>query len=420
MALRSPIHALHAQAGAMFVDYGISEPQKELGTADTGVIPVVGTYGELALEYTALRRHCVVIDLPQRTTLSVTGPDAQEFLNRMLTQELKDIAPGEVRRSLWLNRKGRIDADLRVLRRADQFVLEVDALAAGRTLAELSRYLVMEEVAIADQSLTIHRFALHGPAAPQLLQHVLQASPPAEMQLLEGAIAGKNVIIYCEDTCGVPGYELIVAIDDAAAVFELLIQTGHDPHHGAEALRIHGTGSLGSSVKLRPAGWHAYNIARIEAGTPIYNIDFGPSSLPAETGVLNDRVNFKKGCYLGQEVVARMAARGHPKQILKAFSMNDSGMDRPIPDSGAAARMPTSGDVIGSVTSSTYSPILGAKRIGFAMVKFEAAMDMKDVTIDTRNGDTTNGDTRSGDTGISREPARLQDALRFLTTKPPG
>ena len=389
----------------MFVDYGISEPQKELGEADTGVIPVVGTYGELALEYTALRRHCVILDLAQRSTLTATGPDAPEFLNRMLTQELKDIAPGEVRRSFWLNRKGRIDADLRVLRRADHFVLEVDALAAGRALTELKRYLVMEDLAIADQSLTVHRMAVHGPTAPLLLQEVLQTAPPAEMHLVDGSISGKNVVVYREDTCGVPGYEIIVSVDDAAPVFETLVQTGHDPHHGAEALRIHGSGSLGSSVKLRPAGWHAYNIARIEAGTPFYNIDFGPTSLPAESGVLTDRVNFKKGCYLGQEVVARMAARGHPKQVLKAFSMNDSGMDRPIPGSGAALRDPPSGDVIGSVTSSTYSPILGAKRIGFAMVKFDAATDARDILIDTESG---------------REPARLQDSLRFLAMKPAG
>src|SRR6185436_21150893 len=88
----------------------------------------------------------------------------------------------------------------------------------------------------------------------------------------------------------------------------------------------------------RRIGWHAYNIARLEAGWPIFNIDFGPDSLPHETGVLNDRVSFKKGCYLGQEVVARMQSLGHPKQRLvglKAVEETGADEDR-VPEAGAA------------------------------------------------------------------------------------
>src|SRR5439155_2357027 len=100
--------------------------------------------------------------------------------------------------------------------------------------------------------------------------------------------------------------------ESAVAIWQQLIEAGHDQNHGAAVLRgVPAT--LGAQVRLRPAGWHAFNIARIEAGTPLYNIDFGPESLPAESGVLLGRVSFTKGRYFGQEVVARMQSRGHSK-----------------------------------------------------------------------------------------------------------
>jgi folate-binding protein YgfZ len=123
-----------------------------------------------------------------------------------------------------------------------------------------------------------------------------------------------------------------------------------------------------------PAGWLALNIARIEAGTPIFNLDFGTSSLPAETGVLDDRVSFTKGCYLGQEIVARMHARGHPKQVLVAIAFASvlepaGGLPR-LPETGAALSLAGATEVIGQVTSSTLSPLRASSPIGFAMVRY--------------------------------------------------
>jgi folate-binding protein YgfZ len=129
-------------------------------------------------------------------------------------------------------------------------------------------------------------------------------------------------------------------------------------------------------IRLRRAGWLALNVARIEAGTPLFNLDFGPSNLPAETGVLRDRVSFKKGCYLGQEVVARMDALGKPKQVLVGLRLDPpADPASPTPQPAHAARVfelgapGTPGDEVGAVTSSTLSPMLGGAAIGFAQVK---------------------------------------------------
>src|SRR5262245_1256909 len=108
----SPIQALHERAQAVLMPYGHDE-------RDPG-IPLVATYGELELEYAAIRKHAALYDQPHRAVIEVTGPDRIDFLNRMITQELKGLSQGEVRRAFWLNRKGRIDADLRVIELGDR------------------------------------------------------------------------------------------------------------------------------------------------------------------------------------------------------------------------------------------------------------------------------------------------------------
>jgi folate-binding protein YgfZ len=346
----------------------------DYGPPETGV-QVVATYGELELEYAAIRKHAALFDLPQRAVLEVTGADRIDFLNRMITQELKGLGENQVRRSFWLNRKGRIDADLRVINLPGRVLLEADILAKDRAVQGLTAFIITEDAAIRDLTDSTHRIAIHGPTAPLLLKSVANIDGLAQYQAAAATINGTEVVIFRDDSAAVPGFELIVPAAAAASVYQHVIQTGHDPDHGAAVLR-QPQQNLATQVRLRPAGWHAYNIARIEAGTPLYNIDFGENSLPAETGVLDDRVSFKKGCYLGQEVVARMHSRGHSKQVLVGIKFDvmkspDDFVLQPIERSplypivdGHPAPEP-----VGAITSSTISPMLGSAAIAFAQVK---------------------------------------------------
>jgi folate-binding protein YgfZ len=331
--------------------------------------------------------------------IEVTGADRLEFLNRMVTQELKGLAPGSVRRSFWLNRKGRIDADLRILNFVDRILLETDIHAAARTIQGLSAFIITEDVTLRDLTVSTHRLSLHGPAAPLLLSHVAGVQGLETDRSASGRIAETEVTIFREDSTGEPGFELIVPSQAVSQVYTQLIQQGHDPNHGAAALRESG-GSLQDQVRLRPAGWHAYNIARIEAGTPLYNIDFGPNSLPAETGVLDDRVSFKKGCYLGQEVVARMHSRGHSKQVLVGikFDVVKSPDDFALQPGEGAELFPLVDDKpgpepVGAITSSTISPMLGSAAIAFAQVK-QSQQAAGTVLATTVDGVTINGTTQ--------------------------
>lgn len=367
MARQTPLKHLHIQSGALLRHYG----PEEAG------IEVVEAFDYVEAEYASIRKQGGIIDQPQRGTLEVTGPERLAFLHRMVTQDVKTMKPGDVRRAFWLNRKGRIDADLRLIELGERMFIDIDAHNAAGALATLGGYIITEDVQIADVSDQWHRLAIHGPAARALVAR--HCADDAEVIRLEPdractvSLLGRDVIVDRQDTTGEVGIELLIPVDHAATVFEAL-SAPHDP-----AARLEGRGyKPDPEGRARRIGWHAYNIARIEGGTPLFNIDFGPSNLAHETGVLKDRVSFTKGCYLGQEIVARMEALGSPKQRLVGLRIEDpegmaSGQPR-LPGAGAAVMLETAQgtrDVVGAVTSSTIGPLEGGIPIAFAMVKFK-------------------------------------------------
>lgn len=396
MTAPSPLLDEHLRHGAVLIPYGSG------GSA----VQVVAALAAVEIEYAMLRRGAVLLDQPHRGLVEVTGPDRIEFLGRMITQDVRALTPGLVRRSFWLNRKGRIDADLRVMHFEDRTLIDLDIHAAGRTVEGLSSYIVSDDAAIRDITAATHRLALHGPSSLAILEPLVDSVSKGAVAGLEAGrcmlavVAGIQVAIARDDTAGEVGLEIVCRAEDARGLYDALLTGGGWP----------GTDG-GRGPRIRPAGWHAYNIARIEAGTPIYYIDFGPDSLPAETGVFEDRVSLTKGCYLGQEIVARMHARGHPKQKLVAIKCE---RQVPLPAPGdslpPAPRQPETGshvfdhgspaNVIGAVTSAVTSPMLGQVPVCFAMVRYEQAVAGTSVMV------------QAGDTTV---PGVIQPSLRFFT-----
>jgi folate-binding protein YgfZ len=385
MAHKSPLADLHDNAEALADLYG--PPERG--------VKVVVTYGQFELEYASIRKACGLLDLPTRGLIEVDGADRETFLNRMLTQELKGFAPGQSRRSFWLNRKGRVDADLRLMNLGERYVVDVDVHAAARAVETLSAYVITEDVRISDVSDQWHRLAMHGPLSLDVLsRHARREDASAIGEVREGTCVA--VLVACEDgrsrqaivercdQCGVIGLEVSVRVGDASAVYLALLRSAHE--------NVPGHAGPNPRPMLRPIGWAAFNVARIEAGSAMYNIDFGPDSLPAETGVLDSRVSFKKGCYLGQEVVARMYSLGHPKQQLVGLKITDPAYRPGTTSAGDAtadaeatfARCPETGSLVfaepspgaelgepvGAVTSATLAPMLSREPIALAMVKW--------------------------------------------------
>ncbi len=336
------------------------------GAAADGLPEIVASYGLLELEYAAFRRGAAVMDMAHRGTIALVGKDRVDFLNRMVTQELKGMQPGEVRAGFWLNRKGRIDSDLLFCEvpvrdgEPGMMLVDCDIHDVAKTVQTLTAFVFAEEVSITDATAAWGRIAVHGPEGGEVLANAGVAPEALEqlntdMRCVHGTIAGADALLARRDQCASPGVEVFVARAALGTAWDALV-TQHDAMEGGRR-------------RARPAGWHAYNIARIEAGTPLFHVDFGPENLPHETGVLRERTSFKKGCYLGQEVVARMESLGKPKQRLVGLRIEGEAL--PIAGSPVFERGEDGepGNPVGAITSSTLSPMLGAASVAFAMVR---------------------------------------------------
>ncbi len=331
----TPLLARFEAAGAAMIRFG----------PEGAPIDLAGALGPVDEEYETLLQGAALLDQPARATLTLTGADRLEFLQRLVTQQLADLAPGSVVPAFFLSRKGRIDADLRVVHLADRTILETDAHAVEALRASLDQYLFSEDVVFGTLPESTHVIELHGEVAVATLASIEPSLPE-----VGSAIEGASGVIARTDGLGGPGYVVVLPTDGVNAFVDAWLTAG------------------GTAV-----GWYAANIARIEAGRPSYFIDFGPDSLPGETGVLRDRVCFTKGCYVGQEVVARMDALGHPARMLVALRFDlPEGAEPFQPITGAPVRASDNEDakVIGAVTSSTLSPRLGGVPVCFAMVKW--------------------------------------------------
>ena len=359
------LHAIQTGAEAEFVPFG---------PADDEPVALVQSFGQYEAEYAAIRKGVGILHEPQRGVLQLTGADVRDFLHRLTTQKVNDMTGGQSRRMFQLNVKGRIEADMFVHFGDQSTWIDADRCDLTGLAALYDSRLFTEDVKIEDQRDARIAVSLHGPAAIDLLRAVSDDSArrmfdmPGTHHVIP--IGDARVSAYRHDACGVPGVRLWLPSDDAPAIYLRLADAvgGVTPDVDADAPG----GGAKRAIKGRGVGWLAFNTARIEAGAPIHHIDFGPDTIPAETGPLfDDAVSLTKGCYLGQEIVARMHALGHPKRVLCGLMFDDER----LPVAGSAVYQPSDddrspSDVIGGVTSSTLSPMLGGRAIAFAMMKW--------------------------------------------------
>ncbi|MBC7785860.1 MAG: aminomethyl transferase family protein [Burkholderiales bacterium] len=345
----NPLLDLHRQAEAEFQAYGPAE--------------IVSTFGEPQAEYGAVRKACGMIDQPQRAIVEISGKDRLTFLNNLLTNQTWDKqsksgpAGGSGVYAYLLHAKnGRIMLDTNVLERGDRTLLDIDRRLVQLFIAALSKYHFAEAIEIHDRSPEFRQIALHGPGSVSLLEQACDGSvilPTAQLHSTSARILGHEIVAWRDDICAVPGFHLIVETAQVRAIWMQLLT------------RFSAGAEIGKRP-LRPIGWAAFNATRIEAGRAMFGIDFDETFLPAETGRLQmaRAVSFTKGCYPGQEIVARMHARSQVARQIVGFKMDDEA----LPIAGAQI-FDEQSNVIGAVTSSTISPILSGASIGLALVK---------------------------------------------------
>ncbi len=313
-------------------------------------------YGQPALEHHLLINQAGVVAATHRGVLRISGKDRLKFLQSLLTQDVKTLADGDVRYSFMLNIKGRISADMVLVPLDDSVYLDLDARIAGPLLQTFDRYLFSDAVVMEDISGRLARISVIGPDATGVLATAIPGiSLPAPGKAMRNSDLGGW--IYRRDILGLSQWELAVGNDLAIDIWHRLTADGN------------GT----------PVGWSAFNTARVAAGAPWYGIDITDQHLPMETGpAYVQGVHLNKGCYIGQEVVARM----HSHQTVARALM---GMDiaSEIPPAAGAA-LYDGEQIVGNITSAAPVDRLRVAALGY--VKKSYATSHRELSVHMETG----------------------------------
>jgi len=344
--------------------------------------------GEFEAEYAAIRQRVGVMHLPQRAILQLTGADVKDYLHRLCTQEINKLEGGQTVRAFQLDEKGHIAADMIVHHGDASTWLEMDVFDLPWVKELIESRLFTEDVAVEDWTDKRTFLWLLGPAAVRLMtaaaskghaENVAKmGSMPWTTHVIDVPMNG-GAVAHCSttrwDLGGILGVRVAVPSEHAMETYgALLVKSGFEI--GAEIDAAFAERRR-ASMRGRPVGWSAFNTVRIEEGVPRYHIDFGRNSLPGEVpgpSGIDGAVSFVKGCYLGQEVVARMKSLGHPKKMLVGLRVTDESLEAQLELPGVAGAQvfePGAKEkVIGGVTSSTASPLRGQAGIGMAVVRW--------------------------------------------------
>lgn len=304
-------------------------------TVDLAGWTVAAHYGDPAGEVGAVHAGAGVIDRSERGRLTVAGPSRCAWLNNQLSQDTSRLAAGDGCRALLLTVKGRIGCDLRVWAGAARLWLDTAFDTADGLLDNLTRWkLYGDAIELAPARAGTCQIGVHGPRAAEIVAAVtgLPAGDLAWMHCLE---QGERVVTR-HDEFGEPGYDVIAPLDEGPALWA--------------ALRD----------RARPFGWQAAEILRVEAAEPRWGAELSPDHFPGEAE-LEEALSHTKGCYPGQEIVARMRDRGHPNKLLRALAIDG----HKVPARGAHLLAPGQASPVGTVYSAVLSPTLGVRALAY-------------------------------------------------------
>lgn len=285
--------------------------------------------------YDAARAQVAWIDRSARGRLIVTGADRARFLHNLVTNEVKRLPEGAGCEAFVTSLQGKTLGFVTLLVSGEQILVRTDPDALAGLMPHFTKYGALDDVTL--QEATSSTFELHfaGPRAVDLVTS-LGAAPPAEAALSHNrtSLADRPVQLIRESPAGVAGLTAIGAWAERERVVVELERAG-------PAL---GLCSLDESD---------FDALRIEAGTPVFGWDVTDENLPQEVGRDAQAINFVKGCYLGQETVARLDALGHVNKILKGLRLAPGD---PVPPAGTPLLLPFEPKTVGVVTSSAFSP----------------------------------------------------------------
>ena len=272
-------------------------------------------------------------DRSERGRLRVTGRDRQSFLQGMVTNDVAALAPGQGCYAFMLDPTAHVLSDLRVLCRESELLLDVEPGMASFVAETLDKYLIMEKCRIADVTGETAQVFVGGREAPRILTRlgIADSEEWAEGRNEAIQIGDAEALVAATRLIAAPGYDIYLTGPEAKTALESILAAEGATRVDSETL----------------------DALRIEAGVPRYGGDISPKVLAPETAQQVRALSYRKGCYIGQEIVARIDARGHTNRTFAGFILE--GRDVPTND----AAVTVDGKDVGWVTSAAVSPTLG-------------------------------------------------------------
>ena len=344
----TPLYETHRALGATFrqihegwelVDY-FTDPQKEHHAVRTGV---------------------GISDLSHRGRLRLTGDDRAKYLHRIISNDVEALSVGEGNYATILTNRGKLIADMNVYVLEEEIAIETNAETTQILAQELDKYLIADDAVIEDVTDRTGMIGVHGPKSASLMRNGfgIDVDGLHEHHTIAHSVEDRWIVCIRANETGEIGYNLYTASACMERLWDAALTKGRE--FGAY-----------------PVGLTALNSLRIEAGVPRYGAELTDSIIPLEAE-LENALDFEKGCYIGQEIVARMKYRGHPNRLLRGFKIDH---DTP-PAQGSVI---FSGEKeIGWITSAINSPTLG-ETIGMGYVRTAFTDSGSKVEVETAGG----------------------------------
>ncbi len=321
MALETPLLGLHESSGATIGEYfGVRLPS---------------SFGNFSAEYSALRESVGLVDSNYRAFFSFSGPDAQRYVNAILTSNVRDLKPGQGTIGLLLNPQGHILAEIETLLLENRILASCHATIRERTFATFDKFIIMDDVTLEDLTPSTGTLDLVGPHTAALIADLGITNFP-KMPILS----------HVEFMLGQIPCRLVRRVFAGEASATLIASRENLPvlwRELANRVRAHGGA---------PAGMEALNSIRLECGIPWFGQDYDEKQIPHEAGLEHSHISYEKGCYVGQEIVERVRSRGHANRRLTELRF--SSAELPLP----GTKLLVNGNEIGNVTSAAFSPKL--------------------------------------------------------------
>lgn len=283
-------------------------------------------------DYAALAEEVGIVPLGPQSQVELRGSDRATFLNRMCTNKIDSLSPGQGCEAFLTNPKGRVVAYVFVWAGPESLVLHSAAGQAEKILTHLDYFLIREKVELHDRSQAWTEWLVAGPRSEQLLGSIFHIELPQEyLSHADAELAGSPVSVRRLQWDEPPMFLLSSNTEAAQGIAQRLCDAG-----------------------ARRCDQRAAEALRIESGWPEYGRDISEENFPQEVARDDWAISYNKGCYVGQETVARIASRGHVNRLLVGLRFETTDA---VP---AGTEVTAGGQSVGNVTSAIFSPRLGS------------------------------------------------------------